>query len=165
MRKLLLGLMLLPCALQASPYFRVLHFDDPKTFHVSMGRYIDPANVNRSESGGQIAVVFHDHRDGYLFLKGEDYSLLSVGGVFNGAGSKIAMGPQFDVSEPLKALGLSALNYVSPRTSLIGIKQALAPAQDVGGMEVNLSMGPAFVFDPSANKGFFRIFLGGKLVF
>lgn len=170
MKKLFLALAfasLCAARLQATPYFHFLHIEDTSTYRANLGSYIDPTGKSSPEHGGEVATIYHSKADGYLFLKGEDWSLLSLGGVVNGQlQSKIAIGPQFNVLPIMGYLGSYAIGLISPTGSFKNLRATLEPTLTApSGPDLSISVGPKFLYDPNGNKGYFRIFIGGVLNF
>lgn len=144
----------------ATPYFRTSITSLPV---VTGGQFVDPSGKTGSLSGGEISVIHHSHNDGYLLLPGEDWSLLSIGGMGNSNKALMAIGPNFNVSEVLKSGSLAFLDLLTSQTQFVGLKNVLQPSGT--GLDFNLSLGPTWVYDPIGNKGYFKFFLGGALSF
>lgn len=134
---------LLASSASASPYFRILRPLD----EVKSGAFVKIGTPNDNVSYGfQTTLIKHRAEDGYLLLPGVSWSLLDIGGAKSESGSLTAvLGPSVDVSEPVKAVLLSGLNWAWP-TSLGSVKALLAPTVD-GKACLAASVGPGLAAD------------------
>ena len=162
--KLLIALMFLAASANAVPYFDYfgepatkggkLDFSHPK---LSLGSVIDPVNVGNSQQSGVLAVVYRkgkntdgSNKGDYIIFPGEDWTLLGVGYAASGQSADLVLGPSWNV---LPVIGDLAETIV-PHNSLTPILTSQS--------KLNGSFGPAWVYSPTANKGYFRFFAGAS---
>lgn len=133
---------------RATPYFSVLDGAHKPTVYA--GACADPVNVGHSEQCTLVSLIWHNHKNGYLLIPNEDWSLLSVGYAGSGEGWKLALGPSVNLLPILSWLGEAA---------------GVGALTLVDNPKLNGSFGPMMEYDPIANKGYFRLYAGAAYSF
>lgn len=148
-------------------YYRFLGYDVQNhillNFHPNVGAAVDPINPGETDGVTLVPLIMHSHADGYLFIPGEDYSPLAVGGGMNGGRLSLYVGPMFNVI-PAVSNGLGfALDHLSDKYANLKSILSGVPASS---KDAGVSLSP--LFKPPLSKkerGSFRIFTGAWLKF
>lgn len=161
MRKTLLAVVLscLGARAQGAPYLRPLDLSRP---HIIGGAYIDPATPGSSAVGSAVGLLTHSTVDGCLLpsVVCEDWTPMAAGFSVNGGRVLLGVGPSVNLAPLAKAGLLRGLNAITDEGSYQNLKSSLGSVP-IGGPDVTMSFGPAWVVSPTENwKGYFRIFVG-----
>jgi hypothetical protein len=144
------------------PYAR-FYWDAPSSPHTSFGSCIDPVSIGNSSQCSELAVIFHDSRDGYLLFPGEDWTLLGVGYSVSGTGFRPIIGPSANFAPASWALLDKIISSLAPESSFYAAIHKLSsrPPDSITG-----AYGPAWrpPLYPS-DKGDLRLFAGISWVF
>ena len=164
MKKILMSILLVPSLSAANPYFRVLGHDS-YGYHpsVSVGACADPVNVGHSQQCTVVNVIGHSHSDGYVVIPGEDWSLLGAGYGASGTGVNLVLGPSINLAPIPASAVLWLADRYAPNSDATAKLHALYAASSL--QTIDSSFGPAWAYDPVANKGYFRLFCGASWKF
>ena len=155
-------LWLFPGTANANPYFREL-WQNPAHPIINIGAFADVVNVGHSQQCTMVNVIGHSHLDGFLLIPGEDWSLLAVGYSASGTGASLVAGPSWNLAPIPGAAVVWAVDKALPNSDVAAkVHAAYAAAAQ---SKVDLSFGPAWVYDPVAIHGFFRVFCGAAWKF
>jgi hypothetical protein len=158
-QSILAVLMFVASSVQATPYLRLI---DPTHPIVISGAFIDPINPGQTSAGSALALVTHSTRDGCMLptIVCEDWVPLSAGFSANGGNAWLSLGPSMNLAPLMKAMALRGVNVLTKDGDYQGLKSSLGSVP-IGGPDVTISFGPAWVVSPKENwKGRFRIFAG-----
>jgi len=159
MRKILLLALMFSCGQAwAEPYFRIFDFQHPQ---FNAGSLVDPFG-GPTDMAVALPVVTHSRSDGYFIVPGEDWTPLAVGGGYNDSQILFSIGPSANVLPTMQIFAKTILDSITAPGKYKNLKDLLTPAPG-SNSDVSFSVGPAFVYKPSATahgKGYFRIFTG-----
>lgn len=154
--------MLLVPSVKAAPYFRLL---DPAHPQLNAGTYVGVGKGGQTTGGVYLPLITHSQKDGYLLFKGEDWSLLGIGGSGNLNNFTLNIGPAFNLAPSIKSLLLAGLSAITAPGNYANLKSMLSPNPDAPS-DVSISLGPTLSLSPQQNwKGSYATFLGAAFKF
>lgn len=151
---------------KAEPYFRTVWINaSPKP---GIGSLLEVKDLKKTDGALALPIITHSHKDGYVLIPGEDWSLLTVGIGGTQGNISLAAGPAYNVLPVMQIGALGIMDYLNPTgDGFKPLRAFLSPASGAAN-QVSISAGPQFVFKPwdgPHGHGYLRIWTGAAYQF